>query len=421
MYALVDAVAFYASAEKVFDPSIRFKPVVVLTNNDGCICAVCPIARSLNIPKFQPYFKIKHFLAQHNVVVRSSNYELYADLSERMMTVINRFCDDHYVYSIDESFLRFTGFSKIIDDWTGYGNTIRQAVWRETGLPVGVGFGSTPTLAKAANHAAKKLPGYKGVAVIDSDLSRQEILTKMDVTDVWGIGSRLGKKLKLMGIKNAWQLAEQNPKVMRRMFSVVLERTVSELNGVACLSWDEVKQNKKEIFSTRSFGERISDITTLKSALTTHAAIVGRKLRKQRSLTKRIVIFAASSPHEESYYKKSLLYDFPIPTSDTSVIAKAVSRVIDDIFKPNVRFYRCGIGAIELESELYQQADMFAVSEDKPKMMQCLDAVNKRYGVGALSLGGERLSQNWNMKRAFLSPHYTTRWSDIPIIRCDDI
>lgn len=419
MFALVDAVGFYASAEKVFDPSIRFKPVVVLTNNDGCICAICPIARKLNIPKFQPYFKVQNYLKQHNVVVRSSNYELYADLSERMMTVINRFCDDHYVYSIDESFLRFTGFTKIIDDWADYGQTIRRAVWRETGLPVGVGFGTTPTLAKAANHAAKKLSGYNGVAVINNEHSRQAILTRMDVTDVWGIGSRLGKKLKFMGINTAWELARQNPKAMRRMFSVVVERTVSELNGIACLSWDEVKQNKKEIYSTRSFGERVCDITTLKSALITHAAIVGRKLRKQQSLAKRIVIFAASSPHEEFYYKKTLLYDFPIPTSDTSVMAKAVSDVINDIFKVNTRFYRCGIGAIELESELFQQADMFSVSEDKPRMMECLDAINKRYGVGTLSLGSEKLTQTWNMKRAFLSPHYTTRWSDIPIIKCN--
>ena len=419
MYALVDAVAFYASAEKVFDPSIRSKPVVVLTNNDGCICAICPIARKLNIPKFQPYFKIKNYLEQHHVVVRSSNYELYADLSERMMTVINRFCDDHYVYSIDESFLRFTGFSKIINDWADYGHIIRRAVWRETGLPVGAGFGTTPTLAKAANHAAKKLSGYNGVAVINDEKSRKEILMRMDVTDVWGIGSRLGKKLKLMQINTAWDLACQNPKAMRRMFSVVVERTVSELNGIACLSWDEVKQDKKEIYSTRSFGERVTDLTTLKSALVTHAAIVGRKLRRQKSLTKRIVIFAASSPHEEEHYKKSLLYEFPIPTSDTSVIAKAVSAVIDEIYKPNTRFYRCGIGAIELESESFKQADMFSVSEDKPKMMECLDSINKRYGVGTLSLGSEKLTKSWSMKRAFLSPHYTTRWSDIPIIDCD--
>ena len=154
MYALVDAVSFYASAEKVYDPAIRTKPVVVLTNNDGCICAVCPIARKLNIPKFQPYFKVKHLLAKHNVIVRSSNYELYADLSDKMMNVISRFCDNQHIYSIDESFLCFNGFTPLISDWHHYGHQIRRTVWQETKLPVGVGFGPTPTLAKAANHAA---------------------------------------------------------------------------------------------------------------------------------------------------------------------------------------------------------------------------------------------------------------------------
>jgi DNA polymerase V len=160
MYALVDAVAFYASCEKVFDPSIRNKPVVVLTNNDGCICAVCPIARRLGIPKFKPYFQMRSFLAKHNVVVRSSNYELYADLSERMMNVIARFCDNHYVYSIDESFLHFDNYHNYIKDWHDYGHKIRRAVWKETKLPVGVGFGISPTLSKAANHAAKKIIGF---------------------------------------------------------------------------------------------------------------------------------------------------------------------------------------------------------------------------------------------------------------------
>ncbi len=172
MFSLIDAVAFYARVEKVFDPTIRDKPVVVLTNNDGCICAVCPMARELGIPKFIPYFKIKSFLAKHNVVIRSSNYELYADLSERMMNVIARYSDRHYVYSIDESFLHFRNFT-CIDDWYKYGHVIRKAVWRETRLPVGVGFGSTLTLAKAANHASKKLSGFDGVAVINDEGSRK--------------------------------------------------------------------------------------------------------------------------------------------------------------------------------------------------------------------------------------------------------
>jgi DNA polymerase V len=418
MFALVDAVSFYASAEKVFDPALRTKPVVVLTNNDGCICAICPIARKLNIPKFQPYFKIKDYLTEHNVVIRSSNYELYADLSENMMNVISRYCDNQYVYSIDESFLQFTGFKSLINDWHEYGHKIRRAVWRETKLPVGVGFGTTPTLAKAANHAAKKLSGYNGVAIIDSELSRKEILVKMKVTDVWGIGSRLGKKLQQMNINTALDLANCNARDMGRLFSVLVERTISELNGIQCLNWDEIKQAKKEIFSTRSFGKRIQNYGHLESALTTHSSIVARKLRRQNSLTKRIVIFAASSPHEDHYYKKSFLYDFPVATSDTCVLARAVSTLLPALFKPGVRFYRCGVGAIELETAQFKQSDMFNVSEDKPKLMACFDKINHRFGQGTLKLASEKSTVSWQMKRQFLSPHFTSCWQHLPKIQC---
>lgn len=418
MYALVDAVAFYASAEKVFDPTIRNKPVVVLTNNDGCICAVSPEARKLNIPKFEPYFKLKSYLNQHNVVVRSSNYELYADLSSRMMNVIGRFSDNQYIYSIDESFLHFKGFSSLIDDWHQYGQDIRLAVWRETKLPVGVGFGITPTLSKAANHAAKKLEGFRGIAVIDDKHSANEILSRMKVTDIWGIGSRLGKKLNLMRIFTAQDLANQSPKNMRKLFSVVVERTVEELNGKVCLSWDEVKQDKQEIFSTRSFGNRVTDIHSLKSSLITHCAIVGKKLRKQASLTNRLVIFAHSSPHDDNFYKRSFLYDFPVPTSDSRILANAVNDVILQLFTPGVLFYKAGIGAIDLVSEQYLQEDLFTPSLDNKALMKSIDTINMMFGRGTISLASEQQTKSWAMKREFLSPRYTTRWRDIPRVTC---
>ncbi|GAB3000679.1 Y-family DNA polymerase [Psychrosphaera aestuarii] len=418
MYALVDAVAFYASAEKVFDPTIRKRPVVVLTNNDGCICATSPEARKLKIPKFEPYFKLKPYLEQHNVIVRSSNYELYADLSSRMMNVIGRFCDNQYIYSIDESFLQFTGFASIIDDWHAYGQQIRLAVWRETKLPVGVGFGITPTLSKAANHAAKKLDGYNGVAVINDGYSANEVLAKMSVTDVWGIGGRLGKKLNILGIHTALDLKKQSPKTMRKQFSVVVERTVEELNGKICLSWDEVKQPKQEIFSTRSFGERITDINELKSSLITHCSIVGKKLRDQGSMTKRLMIFAHSSPHEDNFYKRSFLYDFPVATSDSRIMANAVSEVLPHIFNDGVRFYKAGLGAVDLRSEQFMQSDLFNTTSDNRKLMDSLDNINKIFGKGTLRLASEQQSQSWEMRRNFLSPRYTTRWQDIPKIQC---
>ncbi|WP_372768452.1 Y-family DNA polymerase [Pseudoalteromonas sp.] len=418
MFALVDAVSFYASAEKVFDPTIRNRPVVVLTNNDGCICAVCPIAKKLNIPKFEPYFKVKELLEKHNVIVRSSNYELYADLSARMMNEISRFSDNQYIYSIDESFLNFNGFNNLINDWHEYGHTIRKAVWRKTKIPVGVGFGPTATLAKAANHAAKKLPGFDGVAVINNEASRKHILKLMAVEDVWGVGRRISKKLKLMNIHSALDLANQPAKLMRKQFSVVLERTINELNGTSCLSWDDVKQKKKEVYSTRSFGERISDAHSLRAAFAAHCNIVARKLRKQGSLAKRIVIFAHSSPFEEHYYKRTFIYEFPVASNDVTVFANAVKKIFLKIYSPNVRFQKCGIGAIELEDEMYRQGDLFNHSQDKPELMQCLDTINQRFGNDALKLASEKQSAFWHMRRAFLSPKYTTRWSDIPRIKC---
>lgn len=418
MYALVDAVSFYASAEKVFDPSIRNKPVVVLTNNDGCICAVCPIARKLGVPKFEPYFKVKWFLQKHGVVVRSSNYELYANLSERMMNVIARYCDNQHIYSIDESFLLFKNYDGLIKDWHKYGHEIRRAVWKETKLPVGVGFGTTLTLAKAANHAAKKLSGYNGVAVIDSVQSSKAILERMAVNDVWGIGRKISKRLKQQDIHTAYQLSTQSPKNIRKQFSVVTERTVNELKGVNCLSWDEVRENKQEIFSTRSFGQRIVDIYSLQSALTTHGAIVAKKVRQQGSLIKKLLIFASSSPHDKNYYKQALVFKFPVATDNSCDIAYAISLIINNIFIEGTRFYRCGVGAIELESRSFQQPDLLMPDNSNPMLMNCLDQINNRYGRGTLKLGAEGQSEAWQMKRHFLSPQYTSNWQDIPKIRC---
>ena len=417
MHGLIDAISFYASAEKVFDPTIRSKPVVVLTNNDGCICAVCPLARKLGVPKFKPYFQIKNFLAKHNVVIRSSNYELYADLSERMMNVIARFCDDHYIYSIDESFVQFRNYA-CIDNWHAYGHEIRRAIWQETRLPVGVGFGSTPTLAKAANHAAKKLDGFDGVAVIDDDRSRKAVLSRMKLSDVWGIGSKLSNHLGLMGLKTGWDLANQSPKNMRKQFSVVVERTVNELNGVQCLSWGDVKADKQEVFSTRSFGQRITQKQELRKALATHADIVARKVRRQGSLIKKLLIFAASSPHDDNYYKRSFVYEFPIATDNTQKLNAAISYVLDEVFMVGIFYYRCGVGAIALENTMFQQKDLFTVNTDNPALMSCYDKINQRYGTGAVQLAAQGNSDKWSMRREFLSPSYTSKWSDIPKINC---
>lgn len=417
MFALTDASGCFASIEKIYDPAIRQRPVVVLSNNDGCIVAICPIAKKLGIPKFEPYFKVKWLLQKHNVVIRSSNYELYGDVSDKMMSVISRFSHNTYQYSIDEAFSEFDNYQHIIKNWYKYGHEIRRTVWRETKMPVGVGFGSTLTLSKCANHASKKFPDSDGVAVIDTEASRIRILKQMSLSDIWGIGSKLSAKLSLLGLKNAHDLSNQSPKKMRQQFSVLVERTVEELNGVKCFNWDDVKSPKKEIFSTRSLGQRITTFVELRKALTSHSVKVCNNVRKQKSLIKKIYIFAASSPHDERYFKKGIMYDFPLPTDNIFLISKAIEQVLSVLFVEGVFYYRCGVGAVELTSKAFQQQDFFVPNEN-PLLMNCYSQINNRFGTGSLQLATEARVEKWVMRRDHLSPRFTTRWSDIPKIFC---
>tara|TARA_R110002167_G_scaffold204404_1_gene408458 strand:+ start:21442 stop:22713 length:1272 start_codon:yes stop_codon:yes gene_type:complete len=422
MYALCDVNSMYASCEKVFDPSIRKRPVVVLTNNDGCICAACGIAKQMGIgKKFVPFFQVREELERAGAVIRSSNYELYSDLSQKLMDTCARFAPHSHVYSIDEIFLCYGRRGSYIppEGWERHAETIRRKVWRDVRLPIGVGLGPTPTLAKAANHAAKRIDGYPGVAVIDGEGTRKDILSKMTVTDVWGIGKRIGARLNGLGIETALQLADVDPGWIRKQFSVLVQSTVYELNGTVKLSWDDVRSPKKEIYSTRSFGERITDIDQLGFALATHAGIGAAKLRKQGSLACAATIFATSSPHDDTgYYRKSVFHRFPTPTSDSREILSACSQAVLEIYRQGVRFYRCGIGLLDLCDQSKVQQDLFTPSQDSPELMSCMDAINARYGRNTVKLAGQGIEHKFTMRREYLSPQYTTRWADIPKIKC---
>lgn len=424
MYVLCDVSSMYASCEKVFDPSIRNKPVIVLTNNDGCICAACGIAKRMGIgKKFVPYFQVKDELAAAGAIIRSSNYELYADLSQRMMDTCSRFAPHCHIYSIDECFLFYGGYIPP-EGWNAHAALIRRTVWKEVRLPIGVGVGPTPTLAKAANHASKRIDGYRGVAVIDNEPTRQHILKQMDVTDVWGIGRRLGKRLNDLGIQSAWQLSKVKTGFIRKEFSVLVENTVHELNGTPKLNWDDVRSPKQQIFSTRSFGQRVTDKSELRHALISHVTIAASKLRRQNSLVKSVQIFASNSPHDnETYYRQSILHEFPAPTSDTCIIAHAVSALVDSVFRRGVKFYKCGVGLIELVDAAHYQQDMFNVLHDKTDLMHCIDRINYRYGRNTVHVAAQGTTpgatQKFAMRREFLSQQYTTRLADIPKIFCD--
>ncbi|QJR82153.1 Y-family DNA polymerase [Alteromonas pelagimontana] len=420
MFALVDAVSMYASCEKVFDVSIHKRPVIVLSNNDGCVVAVCPIAKRLGFKKFVPFFQVANEAKKARVVVRSSNYALYADLSQRMMDTCARYAPESHVYSIDECFLRYDFTETDSAFWYDLGIQIRKRVWREVCLPVGVGFGPTPTLAKVANHAAKKIQGFDGVAIIATESEKKAVLNQMDVTDVWGIGRRLGARFNSMGITTALDLYKQTPSHMRNLFSINVENTIRELRGEIRFNWDTERPDKKEIYSTRSFGKRITDKQQLRSALVTHAEIVATKLRKRGCLAQSAVIFATNSPHDDApYYRKSLLFPFSTPTKDTRQIISAVSDGIDALFMKGIKFYKCGVGLVDLVSENeHRQQDLFSSSADNASLMRCLDSINQRYGRNTLHFGARQKHQLFDMRRGFLSKCATTRWEDIPRILC---
>ncbi|QYJ80463.1 Y-family DNA polymerase [Shewanella acanthi] len=418
MYALVDANSFYCSAEQVFRPDWRGKPVIVLSNNDGCIVAANRQAKELGIPKFAAYFQVKAQCEKLGVIACSSNYELYADLSAKMMDIIGQFAPEQHIYSIDESFLSFKHCHTAIPCLLTHGQLIRKTVWKEARLPVCVGLGPTLTLAKAANHAAKKLAGYQGVCLIDNEPDRIAILKQLLVSDVWGIGRRISKKLELMEIRSAYQLAQMPPGLARKQFNVEIERTVRELNGVACKQWDQTKADKQQIFSTRSVGERITDFDSLLQALSKHVGIAAAKARAQGSRCKTMLIFANNSPYDERPLGFKTLIHFPCATNCTIEMTQAITVAAPQLFRQGIRYYKIGVGLIELESEYFQQFDLFNRAKANPALMTAFDSINQQFGRDTVFLAAQGIEQKWAMRREFLTPQYSTRWDCIPSIKC---
>lgn len=418
MFALVDANAFYCSAEQVFRPEWRNKPIVVLSNNDGCVVAANRQAKEAGVEKFKPYFQMKSLCEQRGVIALSSNYELYADLSAKMMDVIGRFAPEQYVYSIDESFLSFKRCAPAIACLKEHGQALRKTVWRECRLPVCVGMGPTLTLAKIANQAAKKIPKYNGVCVLDTKAERESVLSQLSVSDIWGIGRKLTLHLRTLGITTALQLANYSPSLARKAFNVELERTVRELNGQVCKQWDEARADKKQIFSTRSVGARISKRVQLTEALCQHAAIASRKARDQGSLCKVMVCFASNSPFDAAPYSKRLIHRFAYPTSDVTQITKVVSELSLQLYADGVRFYKVGVGLLDLVDGRHTQPDLFNPTPDNAPLMSIFDSLNQRYGQNTVFLGAQGIEQKWKMRRERLTPQYTTCWTDLPKIRC---
>nr|DAR53062.1 MAG TPA: DNA polymerase V subunit UmuC [Caudoviricetes sp.] len=421
MFALCDVNSFYASCETVFRPDLKGRPVVVLSNNDGCV-----IARSAEAKPFvkmgEPYFKQKDMFRRHGVVCFSSNYELYADMSNRVMTTLEELSPRCEIYSIDEAFCDLTGVRNCCD-LTDFGREIRETVLRRTHLTVGVGIAQTKTLAKLANHAAKKWQRQTGGVVDLSNIEKQrKLMAALPVNEVWGVGRRISKKLEAMGIKTVLELADTDIRFIRKHFNVVLERTVRELRGEPCLGLEEFAPVKQEIVCSRSFGGRITEYHEMRQAICTYASRAAEKLRGEHQYCRFISAFVKTSPFalNEPYYGNSASVKLLTPTQDSRDIIAAATRCLDAIWKDGHRYQKAGVMLGDFYSQGVSQLNLFddnAPRQNSEKLMEVLDHLNAKNGRGALYFAGQGIQTAWQMKREMLSPRYTTRYSDLLRVR----
>lgn len=417
-FALIDCNSFYASCERVFRPDLAKVPIVVLSNNDGCV-----IARSYDAKPFikmgEPYFQIKHKLKQHGIVPFSSNYALYGDMSERVMSLIEAMVPAVEVYSIDEAFADLTG----IDGLDALGRQIRAQVLRCTGIPVGVGIAYTKTLAKLANHTAKRLQSQTvGVVNITDPVKRDWVLRNTDVAEVWGVGRKMKLHLDAMGIKSAMDLAKADPWTLRKKFSIVIEKTARELGGTPCLDLDEPDPPKQEICCSRMFGKRLTELPPIKEAVATYMMRASEKLRAQNSLCKkvRVCIRTGMFNPEEAKYANGVVVDMPYPTDDVRLLTQAAVGALDRIFRTGFKYSKAEVMLLNLCQHGEYTDDLFATSQptEATRVMTVLDQINERWGRGTLRSASVPVHPDWGMRRAMMSQSYTTKLDQLWLVEC---
>lgn len=410
VFALIDCNSFYASCERVFRPDLAKTPIVVLSNNDGCV-----IARSYDAKPFvkmgQPYFQIKDHLRRHGVIAFSSNYALYGDISERVMMIIESMVPALEVYSIDEAFADLTG---IPGDLTAFGRHIRATLFKRTGIPVGVGIARTKTLAKLANHTAKRLLDKTGGVVDLCDQFKCDwTLRNTDVGEVWGVGKRMKAHLEVMGIKSAMDLAKADAWTLRQKFSVVIEKTARELAGTPCLELGEADPPKQEICCSRMFGNRLTDIEPIKEAVATYTQRAAEKLRAQNSLCKKIRVSIRTGMFnpEEAKYANGALVELPYPTNDVRLMTKAATEAVNRLFRPGFKYSKAEVLLMDLRQPGEFTDDLFAHSQPvmADTLMSVLDDINGRWGRGTLRVASVPKDPGWAMRRELMSQSYTTR------------
>jgi DNA polymerase V len=419
VFALADANNFYVSCERVFRPSLEGRPVVVLSNNDGCIIARSNEAKALGFAMGDPYHLHREKLATHGVAVFSSNYALYGDMSRRVMDTLGTFTPEIELYSIDEAFLNLAGFER--RGLTDYARLIRATVKRDTGIPVSIGIGPTKTLAKIANHLAKAQPESGGVYELEA-ADVDHALAGIEVREVWGVGPRWAKWLEEQGIVTALDLKRADPKAIRRKMTVVGERLVYELNGRPCLPLELVTPPRQGLTVSRSFGQTLTGLWPIKEALVQFIGRAAEKLRRQRLMVAQLMVFVTTNRFSASrpFYANSATVRLPYPTDFTPDLVEAAVQLLERLYRPGFHYQKCGVMLLDLSPVTQGQADLFDARDRAREawLMRALDALNTDYGARTVrvgNVGGKRPA--WAMRQAFRSPRYTTNWRELPVVR----
>ena len=415
--ALIDCNSFYASCERIFNPKLLGKPIVVLSNNDGCIITRSAEAKALGIKMGEPYFKAKKIIEKNNVKVFSSNYSLYGDISQRVMEILLGFSPEVEIYSIDEAFLNFKGFKN--HELLTYCKHIRQTIKQWVGIPVSIGVGSTKTLSKIANHLAKKEADYEGICILKGDEKIEEALNRIEIGDVWGIGRRLSKFLRNYGVCTAKQFAFLDRRWIRKNMGVVGEKIQLELCGVSCLDLELLPSPKKSCCVSRSFSRPIEKIEELQESIANYGSRVAEKIREEGLIAQSMSIFVLTNHFnkKEKQYSSSIKLQLDYPTSDSKLIVKRAVEGIQCIYKKGYRYKKAGIILYELHSSSSVRG---LLDYDKPRtdsLMRSLDEINYRYGSATLRLAAEGIRRSWHMRREKVSPCYTTSFDQLMIVK----
>ncbi|MCE9680751.1 Y-family DNA polymerase [Halomonas alkalisoli] len=424
LIGLVDCNSFYVSCERVFQPRLRGLPVGVMSNNDGCVIALSNELKALGIKMGTPAFEIQHLMRQGRIHLLSSNYELYGDMSQRVQSVLEEFAPAVEPYSIDEMFVRFDGFEP--DQLLEHARQLHHKVRQYTGIPVCVGVAPTRTLAKLANRAAKKIPGYGGVCVLQAEsVETHALLRRFELGDLWGVGRRLVERLAVLGIRTGWDLAQADPKRIRRQFSVTLERTALELRGISCIEMNDFHEPRQRIMTSRSFGKLTDNLGEVREAIRQHGQRSAEKLRHQGSLARAVLVFLKTNPFRDDLpqYSPSLAVELPRPTDDSREILSAAGHALQRIYRKGYRYQKGGvmlldlIDADRLQLSLLDTPQSDAERQRSQSLMATMDELNRRMGRGTVKLGTPSPGAVWHLRCNHLTQRYSTRWEELPAVK----